>query len=103
MSEKSDFWAGVYRERRRAASERIERRVMDRMKWGPLREGLARLLPARQPDHGDHDARAIDRQHDHGRRLNRRRGVERDFGEVERPDHRDQEHESDRKDDRDDV
>lgn len=71
--------------------------------WRPLKEGLSGLSSARQPDHRDHDARAIDRQHDHGRRLNRRRGVERDFGEVERPDHRDQEHESDRKDDRDDV
>ena len=69
----------------------------------PLKEGLQRLFPARQPDHRDYDGRAVDPQHHKRGHLKRRRGVERDLGEVERPDYRDQQDQADRQDDRDDV
>jgi hypothetical protein len=69
-------------------------------RWRPLKEGLTRLLPARKPDHRDDDGRAVDPQHHKRRDLQRGRHVERDLGEVERPDHRNQEDEPDREDNR---
>ena len=68
------------------------------MAWTPLKEALASLFPAGQPDHGDHDRPAINAQHDKGGHLHRpRRHVEREFGEPERADNRNQKYQPHRK------
>ena len=56
-----------------------------------------RLLAAAQPDHRNDDAAAIDREHDEGRLLDGLGDVERDFGEPERADNRNQKYEPYRK------
>ena len=65
--------------------------------WGPLKEGLASLFPAGQPDHGQDDGRAIDAQHNQRSLLNRRGHVEREFGEPERAENRNQKYQPHRK------
>jgi len=60
------------------------------MKWEPFHAGLARLLPAGQPDHRQDDGHAIDAQHNQRSLLNRRRHVERELGEPERAENRNQ-------------
>ena len=66
-------------------------------RWTAFKDGLARLLPAGQPDHRDDDGRAIDPQHHERRDLQRRRHVEREFGEPERADNRNQKYKPYRK------
>ena len=63
--------------------------------WMAMKQGLAdwrreRLLAARQPDHRQDDGRAVDREHDEGRLLDGRGDIEREFGEPERADNRNQ-------------
>ena len=65
--------------------------------WGPLKEGLNRLFPAGQPDHRQDDGRAIDAQHNQRSLLNRRRHVERELGEPERAENRNQKYQPHRK------
>jgi hypothetical protein len=65
--------------------------------WQPLRDGLATLLPRTQPDHRQDDGHAIDREHDEGRLLDRLGNAEREFGEPERADDRNQKYEPHRK------
>jgi len=66
----------------------------------PLKEGLLRLFPARQPDHRDDDGRAVNTQHHKRRDLQRGGDVKREFGEPQRPDHRYEQDQSDREDNR---
>jgi hypothetical protein len=54
------------------------------MPWSPLKEALASLFAAGEPDHRQDDGHAIDAQHHERRDLNRRRHVESEFGEPER-------------------
>ena len=58
--------------------------------WLDLKTGLARLLPAGEPDHRQDDGHAIDAQHHQRSLLNRRRHVEGEFGEPERAENRNQ-------------
>ena len=59
-------------------------------RWTAFKDGLAALLPAGQPDHRQDNGRAIDAQHNQRSLLNRRRHVEREFGEPERAENRNQ-------------
>jgi hypothetical protein len=72
--------------------------------WMQMRHGLQdyrrRLAAAGQPDHRDNDRPAVDAEHDKRRHLDRGRHVERELGEVERADDRNQEDQSDREDNR---
>jgi hypothetical protein len=52
--------------------------------WVPMGEGLSRLFPRTEPDHGDHNGGAVDPQHDKGWHLHGDRHVESEFGEPER-------------------
>lgn len=56
-------------------------------------EMRARLLAAGQPDHRDHDGRAVDPQHDERGDLERGGDIERQLGEPERADNRNQKYE----------
>ena len=68
-----------------------------RSSWRPLKEALATLLPARQPDHWNDHGGAVDPQHDKGWHLHGDRHVEREFGEPERADNRNQKYQPHRK------
>lgn len=72
--------------------------------WMAMRYGLQdyrrRLAAAGKPDHRNNDGRAIDAEHDEGGHLDRGGDIERELGEVERPDHRNQQDQSDREDNR---
>ena len=68
--------------------------------WVAMRQGLMdyrRSLAARQPDHRQDDGHAIDREHDEGRLLDGQGDVEREFGEPERADDRNQKYQPHRK------
>lgn len=67
--------------------------------WMAMRQALMdyrrELLAAGQPDHRQDDGRAIDREHDEGRLLDGLGDVERELGEPERADNRNQKYEPD--------
>ena len=68
--------------------------------WMAMKEAMVeyrRLFPARQPDHRQDDGHAIDREHDEGRLLDGLGDIEREFGEPERADNRNQKYEPHRK------
>jgi hypothetical protein len=68
--------------------------------WVAMRHGLQdyrRLLAAGQPDHRQDDSHAVDAQHNEGGLLDRGGNVEREFGEPERADNRNQKYEPHRK------
>lgn len=72
--------------------------------WVAMRQALMdyrrELLAAGQPDHRQDDGDAVDAQHDEGRLLDGLGDVERDFGEPERADNRNQKYEPHRKNNR---
>ena len=68
--------------------------------WMAMKHALIeyrRLLAAGQPDHRNNDGPAIDAQHDKGGHLERPGNVERELGEPERADDRNQKYEPHRK------
>ena len=69
--------------------------------WMAMKDAMVeyrrRLFPAGQPDHRQDDGHAVDREHDEGRLLDGLGDVERDFGEPERADNRNQKYEPYRK------
>ena len=67
------------------------------MPWSPLKEALRSLFAAGEPDHRQDDGHAIDAQHHQRSLLNRRRHVEREFGEPERAENRNQKYQPHRK------
>lgn len=69
--------------------------------WVAMRQALMdyrrELAAAGQPDHRQDDSDAVDREHDEGRLLDGLGNVEREFGEPERADNRNQKYKAYRK------